>query len=759
MLSALRVVFPLILAFSFLSCGLGADRKFENHMRKGKASMEAAKYREAVLEFKNASKANPDSAEARYLLGTALMSSGGAQNMQLAYREFGAAADLDPGLMDAQLKMGEFMLLLRDFDGAREKARLVLGAEPERFEAKMLLSGALAAGGDHASALSILDELIASRPGDMKTYMAAASIHMSRKDLRRAEAVLRRAVEADSGSLEARIALADIYLGQGKRDEAQAEMEKAVELNMESQDALLALGSFYHATGRPGEAENTFNSAIRLKPESPKGYIALSDFLAASGRKPEEAAEVLEKGIQKSGDLALRKKLSALRIDTGALKEAGEEIESILEKSPRDHEGLFLRGKLLLAKRDFQGAIGDLKASLKANPLSAQAHFALGLAYQADGNAQTAKTEFLEALRIAPGLSAARLALAAAYLGSDELRLAAEEAQKVLAKSPDHPGANLLMGDISLKEKKYKEATVFFRKTIKSAPADARGHVRLGMALELLGERKAALDAFERAYAKDPRLLNVLSMITSIHIAEKNAGKALARVGSELERYPDNPHLHHLLGRLYMLTKDSSRAEDHFKKTLRLKSDLIAVYLDLGSLYALRGSLDEAVRQYNEAVRLDPDLVSGHMMLAVLHEKEGRKKEAVASYKKALEINPSFVPAANNLAWLYAEGEGNIDVALSLAETAKSLAPEDPNVSDTLGWIYYKKGVYMKAISLLRESAEKEPDNPVIRYHLGMAYHKKGDAALAERELKKALGLKGDFQGSEEAREVLGNLK
>lgn len=759
MLSALRFVFPLLLAFSVLSCGLGADRKFESHMRKGKAHMEAAKYREAVLEFKNASKADPDSAEARYLLGTALMSSGGVPNMQLAYREFSAAADLDPGLMDAQLKVGEFLLLLRDFDGAREKARLVLGAEPERFEAKLLLSGALAAGGDHAAALSILDGLIASRPDEMKPYMAAASIHLSRKDLRRAETALRRAVEADSGSLEARVALAEIYLGQGKKGEAQDEMEKAVELNKESQDALLALGSFYHATGRPGEAEKTFISAIRLKPESPKGYIALSDFLAASGRKPEEAAEVLGKGIEKSGDLALRKKLSALRIDTGALKEALEEIKTILEKSPKDPEGLYLRGKLLLAKRDFQGAIGDLKASLKANPLSAEAHFALGLAYQADGNAQMAKTEFLEALRISPGLSAARLALAAAYLGSDELRLASEEAKKVLTKSPDHPGANLLMGDISLKERKYKEAAVFFRKTIKSAPADARGYVRLGMALELLGEHRAALDVFERAYAKDPRLLNVLSMIASIHIADKNAGKALARVGSELERFPDNPHLHHLLGRLYMLTKDLNKAEDLFKKALRLKNDLTAAYLDLGSLYALRGALDEAVRQYNEAVRLDPDIISGHMMLAVLHEKEGRKKEAVESYKKALEINPSFVPAANNLAWLYAEGEGNIDVAMSLAETAKSLAPEDPNVSDTLGWIYYKKGVYMKAISLLRESVEKEPDNPVIRYHLGMAYYRKGDAALAERELKKALGLKGDFQGSKEAREALGSLK
>ena len=47
--------------------------------------------------------------------------------------------------------------------------------------------------------------------------------------------------------------------------------------------------------------------------------------------------------------------------------------------------------------------------------------------------------------------------------------------------------------------------------------------------------------------------------------------------------------------------------------------------------------------------------------------------------------------------------------------------PDDPHISDTLGWILYKRGVYQQATALLRESAAKRPESPEIQYHLGMA--------------------------------------
>jgi Flp pilus assembly protein TadD len=84
--------------------------------------------------------------------------------------------------------------------------------------------------------------------------------------------------------------------------------------------------------------------------------------------------------------------------------------------------------------------------------------------------------------------------------------------------------------------------------------------------------------------------------------------------------------------------------------------------------------------------------------------------------------------------------------------------PDDPNISDTLGWILYKRGVYQQAVTLLRESSEKLPDNPEVHYHLGMALYKLGDRVEAKRSLTKALEINAKFPGADIARNTLSEL-
>jgi tetratricopeptide (TPR) repeat protein len=147
------------------------------------------------------------------------------------------------------------------------------------------------------------------------------------------------------------------------------------------------------------------------------------------------------------------------------------------------------------------------------------------------------------------------------------------------------------------------------------------------------------------------------------------------------------------------------------------------------------------------------------MALGMIYESEKNLDKAQEFYEKVLKINPNFPPAANNLAYLYAERGGNIDVALNLAQKAKEQAPDDPNISDTLGWIYYKKNVPGRAVVYLKEAAEKLPNQELIRYHLGMAYFKNGNRDLAIKELNQALKIDPKFQGADEAKATLNALK
>ena len=127
-------------------------------------------------------------------------------------------------------------------------------------------------------------------------------------------------------------------------------------------------------------------------------------------------------------------------------------------------------------------------------------------------------------------------------------------------------------------------------------------------------------------------------------------------------------------------------------------------------------------------------------------------------YEDILKRNSQFAPAANNLAWILVDQDGNLDMALSYAQTAREQRPDDPSIADTLGWVYYKKNAYLLAVSLLKEAAEKLPNEPVVHFHYGMAQQKTGDSAGAKKALQTALKLNQNFPGFEEARKTMEGL-
>jgi Flp pilus assembly protein TadD len=146
-------------------------------------------------------------------------------------------------------------------------------------------------------------------------------------------------------------------------------------------------------------------------------------------------------------------------------------------------------------------------------------------------------------------------------------------------------------------------------------------------------------------------------------------------------------------------------------------------------------------------------------MAAIILHMQDKPEEARSRYEKVLEVDPQAAVAANNLAWLYAEGGHNLDVALQLAQTAKAKLPDHPDVNDTLGWIYYKKELATLAIKPLQESIAAAPTNSTYHYHLGLAYAKAGDISNARRSFDRALKHGPPADSASEIRSALAALQ
>src|SRR5271169_631928 len=110
---------------------------------------------------------------------------------------------------------------------------------------------------------------------------------------------------------------------------------------------------------------------------------------------------------------------------------------------------------------------------------------------------------------------------------------------------------------------------------------------------------------------------------------------------------------------------------------------------------------------------------------------------------------------SDELAFLYLEHGGDVNVALALAQEAKQRLPNAPVTTEALGWVYYKLGSPESAIAQLKDSVQKVPNNPVFQYHLGMAYLASGHRDFARKSLQAALTNNPNFPYAASARASL----
>ena len=169
--------------------------------------------------------------------------------------------------------------------------------------------------------------------------------------------------------------------------------------------------------------------------------------------------------------------------------------------------------------------------------------------------------------------------------------------------------------------------------------------------------------------------------------------------------------------------------------------------------------LEEAKADFEKAAQQQPKPVAARTLIGMILELQGKPEEARKQYEQALALDPRAAVAANNLANDYANQGVNLDVALSLAQTAKSQLPNSWEAADTLGWIYYKKGLASMAVTELQQSTVRAPTNALSHYHLGLAYLKNGSQKEARASLERALKLNPTFTSADDAKRVLAGIK
>jgi tetratricopeptide (TPR) repeat protein len=158
---------------------------------------------------------------------------------------------------------------------------------------------------------------------------------------------------------------------------------------------------------------------------------------------------------------------------------------------------------------------------------------------------------------------------------------------------------------------------------------------------------------------------------------------------------------------------------------------------------------------YQQACELAPGDTNIALTLGDMLARAGRNAEAKRRYEGIIGAHPENAGALNNLAFLLADTGGDLDEALRLAQRALAKAPNQPAFSDTVGYVYLKKGLNDSAVQIFGSLVRKDPHFAPFRYHLGLALFVKGDKTGAKKELQTALAEKPSRQDLAKIKELL----
>jgi tetratricopeptide (TPR) repeat protein len=761
-----RVLVTVILAIVALLAGCSRDPNVakKRYVESGNRYFAKGKYKEARIMYLDALQKDLRYGEAYYRLGlTALKIGPVNQAVDAMRRAVELLPPTDNNHWDAMVKLSEVYLLAgreqkqildevekncekllkRDansFDGHRLKGDLLLARSSAEFkvarrdEGLSLLKAAIA---EYDLANSI-------KGGDDGVVMQLARASSAMGDFARAEGLYKETIARNKTLQVAYSELYKLYVFQKKMNEGEGILKSGFQNNPQQFGFLTTLALHYSLTGRVDDMRGVLQQVKTHANEFEQAYLVVGDFYLRIG-DGDTAVKEYKEGIAKDPKkkISYEKRIIEVYMRQGRRGEAADLNAQLLKEDPNDNDAKGLSATFLLDKGDVARAITELNAVVTRSPENPVAHFQLGRAHAARGEYEQARQQFSKAIELRPDYIMARLALAQLQITRGEFDGALKTAQAVLQIDPNSVNARLVESAALMGQRKFGDSRTMLGDMLRVNPNSPDVNFQVGLVNLAENKYKEAEEAFRKVHQLNPANPRGLMGLVETQMAQSRPDQALALLRAESEKNPNNIDLKLAIGNIAVRSGKYDEALGSFNQILnaldknsRQRGD---IFLRLGETYRRKGDDAGAVAVLQKAREVLPDNITVLSTLAITLDHAGRWSEAKQLYEATLKLDANNGIQLNNLAFLMAEHNGDLDEALTKAQKAKQLLPNTYEVADTLAWIYLKKNLSDNAIEILKDLTSRAPNQSTFHYHLGMGYYQKGDKPKAIKELQDSL--------------------
>ena len=700
---AAAAIFAVLISSCLIGCGNDSPQTL---IASARASMAKNDNKTAVIQIKNALQADPNSGEARFLLGSVLLDQGdfGAADLELHKAEaLHYSPDLvTPKLAAVLLAQSQYKKLIDDYANTRlgtaastadlqTSLAYAYGMQGQQEASQAALTAALKADPTFEPAL-VAQARFAARSGDADAAIAQASAILQRNprsvealrlqgdvqtylkfNLDQALVNYRKALEVDPTFTPAHLAILSILMSQHKSDESEKQLAELRKVTGNTAQTLYVEALIAYARKNMDRAHQLAQQLLKIAPESPS-ILLLAGGVELQGGSLIQAETYLEHAVKIAPQaLTARRMLVVAYLRSNQPERALAALRPNGQKEPIPPELYSAAAEVYLQNGDVKTAEEFFEKAAKQDPTDSGVRTSLALAHMVDGQAPLAFEE-LQGIAASDKGTSADLALVSAYMKRGDYDSALHAVDALERKEPGRPLAADLRGRILLAKNDAAGARLSFEKAVAIAPTyypAVASLAEMDAREDKPGDARKRLEVYSAANPKNSQALMALAQVpgTSSKDAAEYLKKAIAASPGAA-----NPRL--LLIKLYTRDKDIRTAMTTAQDAVAALPNEPGIVEALGQVQRHAGEVNQAITTFGKAVEMMPGSPEPMIRLADTQLQGDDRDGARETLRKALALKPDLLEAQRRLMVIDAVA-GNFPDAFEVAHTIQRQRPTE----------------------------------------------------------------------------------
>jgi tetratricopeptide (TPR) repeat protein len=755
-----------ILILLLASCTRDPKVQAQQALDQGNKFFARSKYKEAVIMYRRALQKDMRFGEAYYRLALTEQKLG---NYSEEYHWLRRAVELQATNTDAITKLADLEMGFATRGTEAQKNQLIgdvkdlsdklMKLNPDSFDAHRLKGDVAMLSGDTPGAIVEFEKANKVNPYQASVGLAYFQALIVNKQIPEAEKLARDFIAKDSTDARMYDLLYVHYARENNVPAAEELLKLKVANNPTQAKYLVQLAGHYFFTGKKAEMAAAIQQLSDEK-KFPEGHLMAGDFYYLRLRDAENARVQFEAGVKAfpKDRATYQKRLVEVFATSGKSQQANDLLKTILKDNPKDNDAIAMRAALMLTtgNRDqINLAATDLQGLVTKAPQNHMYHFDLARALLAKGDLDGARLQLEEAIKLRKDFVLAHSMLARIYMAKGDPGRGLKEAEEVIGLDRNNLQAHLTRSGALLELGDKDKARAELNAITKAYPQNPEARYQVGFLAFEEKDYKKAEQIYGEMYKMRPNDARGLAGETESMAAQNRLGDAIKETQKAVDREPQRRDLKLVLAKFYVRSERYDEAIGLYQGLLTQDPRSRELLWQLGETERRKGDLNTAIDTFRRCSQAAPSDTSCLSELGMIYEGTGKSPEAKPIWEQVLKIQPDNGLALNNLAFAKAQEGVDLDQALTMSQKARQQMPNNPAVSDTLGWIYVKKNLSDDAVRIFKDLTTQVPDSPTFHYHYGVALLQKGDKPSAKKELEKALSDKPSTNEEAQIKQLL----